>query len=764
MSRFQPKLLPLCVLSIFITNAFAHDSQAPHVLLEPLFATAELQVKQSLGVSTISTTDLERTPIKNDISEIVRKMPGVNLTGNSATGQRGNNRQIDIRGMGPENTLILVDGKPITSRHAVRYGWRGERDTRGDSQWIPANTIEKIEIMRGPSAARYGNGAMGGVVNIISKKVSDELMGSAEIYTNQPENHKEGDSHRISANLSGAIIPEKLGFRVYGSFNKTNMDALDINPLALYYNANGTSYLARAAGREGVENKDVGLRLTYQINPNHGLTFDSTYGRQGNKYSGDTQHSNRDATTQSTNPPKSVLDSNILLNGLIGKETNIIHRNSHSLTHTGTYTWGESHLVAQYDQTKNTRLDEGLAGGPEGVIRNANFETAKLNTLRLHGETILPLTFSVPQKLTLGAEYVKDTLHEHANTDEGTSTGTDPNALYAPAFIAGDRSKMTSRITSIYAEDNLQLTDKTNLVLAARYDHHNKSGSNISPAINLSHHLNDHWTFKAGVAKAYKAPNLYQSSPTYLLGTRGNGCPIGLVPTGQWCVLQGNDKLKPETAINSELGFQFQKNNINASLTYFHSDYKDKINAGTTLQGSQTLPYTDTNGKTTNMTYNLLKWENIPKAVVKGMEGNLTWTHGDIRLTNNLTYMIKSVDKRTGNPLSLIPTYTWNTILSYDVSDQWDINATYTQYGRQKNRQFAENNIENRTKDGLLHNKDINSYGLFSINTGYRFNDYLSGRMGVNNVFDKQKLRDNSIGQTYNEAGRSYFASLTYEF
>ena len=46
--------------------------------------------------------------------------------------QRGNNRQIDIRGMGPENTLILVDGKPVASRNAVRYGWRGERDTRGE--------------------------------------------------------------------------------------------------------------------------------------------------------------------------------------------------------------------------------------------------------------------------------------------------------------------------------------------------------------------------------------------------------------------------------------------------------------------------------------------------------------------------------------------------------------------------------------------------------------------------------------------------------
>ena len=77
-------------------------------------------------------------------------MPGVNLTGNSTSGQRGNNRQIDIRGMGPENTLILIDGKPVSSRNSVRLGWRGERDTRGDTGWVPPEMIERIEVHSWP--------------------------------------------------------------------------------------------------------------------------------------------------------------------------------------------------------------------------------------------------------------------------------------------------------------------------------------------------------------------------------------------------------------------------------------------------------------------------------------------------------------------------------------------------------------------------------------------------------------------------------------
>lgn len=63
--------------------------------------------------------------------------------------------------------------------------------------------------------------------------------------------------------------------------------------------------------------------------------------------------------------------------------------------------------------------------------------------------------------------------------------------------------------------------------------------------------------------------------------------------------------------------------------------------------------------------------------------------------------MINSKDKQTGNPLSLVPTYTWNASVGYDINDKWDVNATYTQYGRQKVCQFAQSNIENLNGNGL---------------------------------------------------------------
>lgn len=733
-NRMMKSVLTVSILSAMLSVANAAETDKAQqqenesqpqdaVKLETMVLTAEEQVKQSLGVSIITEEDLNKLPVTNDISEYVRRMPGVNLTGNSATGQRGNNRQIDIRGMGPENTLILIDGKPVNSRNSVRYGWRGERDTRGDSNWVPVNAIESIEVLRGPAAARYGSGAMGGVVNIKTKKVTNQLHGSIETYTNQPENSKEGDTNRVSVNLSGPIIQDILSYRIYGNYNKTDNDAPDINPVV---GSNGY----RAAGREGVENKDINARLAWKMTDHQHLFFDIGSGRQGNLYAGDSQNSNLDPTT------------NDILSQLFGKETNTLYRDNYALTHEGEWSWGDSKLIAQFDRTKNKRLPEGTAGASEGRINSLEDRvTSTLDTLRFNGEVTVPFKLYVPQNLTIGAEWVEDDFSDQENTKQGDGS-------YGENLTTGDRSKMKSRIASGYLENNMKITDATDMVVGIRFDDHNRSGSNWSPSLNLSHKLGDYFTLKGGIAKAYKAPNLYQNAEGYLLGTRGNGCPIGL----SQCVLQGNVNLKPETSINKEIGFEFQKDIVNASLAWFRNDYEDKITSGDEV--TQQVVIGDT-------TYNVLQWTNIPKALIQGLEGSISLDWGDVTWTNNFTYMTDSVNKKTGNPLSVVPNYTINSIFNYDITDAWDVNFVYTQYGRQKPRQYKETSLED--KQGII-TESVKSYGLAGINTGYKFNDNFSGRIGISNLFDEQKLRDNTVNQTYNEPGRAYYASLKYEF
>ena len=725
--------LALAVVGAMSSFAMANESlttgaEKDTTQLQTIVLTAEEQVKQSLGASIITDKDLEKLPVVNDISEYVRRMPGVNLTGNSATGQRGNNRQIDIRGMGPENTLILVDGKPVNSRNSVRYGWRGERDTRGDSNWVPADAIESIEVLRGPAAARYGSGAMGGVVNIKTKKVTNEVHGSVEVFTNQPENSKEGSSHRESFNLSGPIIKDVLSYRLYGNYNKTDADAADINPL--------TESGSRAAGREGVENKDISGRLAWQINDQQSLTIDTSFGRQGNEYTGDIQNSNADATN-----PDSSFSNIAYVNGLLGKETNTMYRDSYALTHEGKWAWGDTKLLAQFDKTKNKRIPESLAGGPEGSPNSFDKKTSVLDTTRFNAETNIPLDIFLPQALTLGAEWVEDKFSDATSTVQADASGL--------VQLPSDRTHMKSRIASAYIEDNFKVTDATDLVLGVRFDDHSKSGSNWSPSLNITQKLGDYFTLKGGIARAYKAPNMYQNAEGYLLFTRGNGCPDTTATASGSCYLVGNADLKPETSINKEVGIQFEKDIVNASLTWFRNDYKNKITSGDEVVGTTTVGST---------TYHLLEWTNIPKALIQGLEGSVSLDFGNINWTNNFTYMMDSVNKTTGNPLSVVPNYTINSIFNYDITDQFDVNFVYTQYGRQKPRQFAE------TRNTTMNTKSVPSYGIAGINVGYKFTDQFSGRLGVSNLFDEQLVRNNDLNQTYNEPGRAYYASLKYSF
>ena len=735
------KRFALGILPLALAGAFARaDDTAPHDggTLPTVYVTAERQLQQSLGVSKITAKDLEHRPAVNDISDIVRTMPGVNLTGNTASGERGNKRQIDIRGMGPENTLILIDGRPVTSRNAERYSWRGERNTRGDSNWVPVEDIESVSVLRGPAAARYGSGAAGGVVNIVTKKVSTEWHGALDFYTNQPQDRKEGETNRIGFNVSGPIIQDKLGIRIYGSLNKTDADAADINPTKVTTTRRGgrtVTSTSMGAGRDGMKNRDIAARLAWRITPEQTLTLDSAYSRQGNIYAGDNQNNNPNAFTES----------------LYGSETSRLTRTSHALTHEGYWSWGDTKAVAQIDRTENRHLVEGLMGGPEGQYQPPKtFTDSTLNTQRLFGEAHIPFKLGGDHVVTLGAEYTHDRLNDHGSMVQGFS---DQGRTDRFAGIGTGRSSKTSQSNvALYVEDHYRLSNgSTQLIPALRFDHNSVSGNNWSPALNFVQMLGGGWAIKGGIARAYKSPNLYQSNPNYILYTRGQGCAVG-TPSSIRCYLMGNGSLKPETSVNKEIGFEFANDNVQASMAYFRNDYRNKIVAGDkAVMLSQLGNY-------------MYQWTNARRALVEGVEGNLTLPlHRTLKWTTNFTYMHKSINKDTGNPLSVTPKFTINSSLNWQPTEKLDAALNITYYGKQKPRSVILNNAERNTG---LSEQTVKPYGLVGISAGYRFNSHVNLRLGVNNLFNKKLYRsaNNSSAQTYNEPGRAFYGSLKVSF
>lgn len=688
-------------------------------------APAEVQLKQQPGVSIITAKDIAKDPPINDLSDIIRKMPGVNLTGNSASGSRGNNRQIDIRGMGPENTLILIDGVPTTSRNSVRYSWRGERDTRGDTNWVPAEMVERIEVLRGPAAARYGSGAAGGVINIITKRPTNDWHGTLSLFTNQPEDDKEGATKRANFSLNGPLAGDALTMRLYGNINKTDADAWDIN------NAHNGSY---AAGKEGVRNKDINALLSWKITPTQIVDFDMSYSRQGNIYAGDTQYSNSNAS------PNNLVES------LYGQETNRLYRQTYGITHNGIWDWGQSRVGVYYEKTNNTRLQEGSTGRVEGMINGDEFQTSRLENVRTSGEITLPLDLWLEQTVTLGAEWNREQLNDPASMQVTDATGITIGGISGDP--AGRSAKNSAELSALYFEDNIEATPGTNLIPGLRFDYHSKFGSNWSPSLNISQALTDHVKIKAGIARVFKAPNLYQSSDGYLLATRGNGCPNDIAANG--CYLMGNSDLDPEVSINKEIGLEYSENDFSAGITYFRNDYKNKIVSGTDIIGYASNDY------------NILRWENGGKALVEGLEANLTvpLVKEKLNWRTNATYMITSENKDTGNPLSVIPEYTINTMLDYQVTDKLSANLNWTFYGRQKPREY----VEIRNEVDALSTNQLGAYAVAGIGFNYDLVKNLRLNAGISNLFDKRVWRDNEGASTYNEAGRAYYAGVTMSF
>lgn len=704
---------------------------------ETMVVTAEVQNLQAPGVSTITADEIRKRPPARDVSEIIRTMPGVNLTGNSTSGQRGNNRQIDIRGMGPENTLILIDGKPVTSRNSVRLGWRGERDTRGDTSWVPPEMIERIDVIRGPAAARYGNGAAGGVVNIITKKFDNQWHGSWNAYMNMPEHKDEGATKRTDFSLSGPLGGD-FSFRMYGNLDKTQADAWDINQ-GHQSERTGIYSDTLPAGREGVENKNINGVVRWDFAPMQSLEFEAGYSRQGNLYAGDTQNTN----------------SNDLVKENYGKETNRLYRNTYSVTWNGGWDNGvTTSNWAQYEHTRNSRKGEGLAGGTEGIFSSNQFSDIDLSDVMLHSEVNIPFDLWVNQNLTLGTEWNQQRMKDNASNTQELSGGE------IPGYDSTGRSPYSkAEIFSLFAENNMEVTDTTMLTPALRFDHHSIVGNNWSPSLNLSQGLGDDFTLKMGIARAYKAPSLYQTNPNYILYSKGQGC----YASKSGCYLQGNDDLKAETSINKEIGLEFKRDGWLAGVTWFRNDYRNKIEAG--------YAPVYTNGKGTD----LYKWENVPKAVVEGLEGTLNVPVSEtVNWTNNITYMLQSKNKETGDRLSIIPEYTLNSTLSWQVYQDVSVQSTFTWYGKQEPKKY---NYKGQPVTGSEKN-EVSPYSILGLSATWDVTKNVSLTGGVDNVFDKRHWRAGNAqttggdkgymygagAETYNESGRTWYMSVNTHF
>ena len=122
---------------------------------------------ESQQKTIITKEDIEKKQAKS-VEEIIFSETGVSRTVD-AMGRVG----VSIRGAEPRHTLILVDGQPVMGDFAKYYGAADEVMRLG------TENVERIEIIQGAASAKYGSDAIGGVVNIITKKAGDRPQFSS---------------------------------------------------------------------------------------------------------------------------------------------------------------------------------------------------------------------------------------------------------------------------------------------------------------------------------------------------------------------------------------------------------------------------------------------------------------------------------------------------------------------------------------------------------------------------------------------------------
>lgn len=259
----------------------------------------------------------------------------------------------------------------------------------------------------------------------------------------------------------------------------------------------------------------------------------------------------------------------------------------------------------------------------------------------------------------------------------------------------------------------------------------NESTDNLSTRMGAAFMLTDNLKIRGGFGEAFAFPSAKELAYDYVSHSMH---------------YVGNPDLNPEKSRTYEAGFDYSLNAVNASLTYFYTDFKDKI---------ESKP---------DETSDIITWKNLGEAELEGLEGSFSMDIGfffdlayEIRPYANFTYMIKYSDEQTQN--DLLETSDWNASYGISVSDYDTLSATlnfaYTGSMRITDYEggwpYQEVSVDAFTVADLTVKKQLMELG----NAGK-----LSIKGEIRNIFEETY----SYAKGYPMPGRNFFIGLRYDY
>lgn len=198
-------------------NVFATELQEPLFTLEEIVVIASKypqELLDSVASVEIITKEEIATFQSESLAGIIKDIAGIEITD---YGTPGDIKSISIRGSSPEQVLVMIDGQVVNDPQTGKI----------DLGLIPADIIEKIEIYRGPASALYGANALGGVINIITKKGEGEKIVTSGFYYGSNATQKYQISYQDRSNDLGYFFTTEY-YQTEGERENSQLDKISL--------------------------------------------------------------------------------------------------------------------------------------------------------------------------------------------------------------------------------------------------------------------------------------------------------------------------------------------------------------------------------------------------------------------------------------------------------------------------------------------------------------------------------------------------------
>ena len=594
MSR-TPKLAAVAVLAAFSGLALQVHAQET-VELDEVKVTAGRMEQElmdvNMSVSVITQEEITKKHART-IGDLLADIPGVQVNNDGSQGMK----RIKIRGEDTFRTLVMIDGQKVAEHKSMS----------GSPMLIDPSQIERIEIIKGPTSVLYGSDAVGGAINIITKKGGNKPF-EAEVFAGM-DNSSNGKS--VGANIAGA----KDGWRYRLGVAHENGDNLrtpvgDV-PYTEFSSLSVNGFLAYDID----ENKSVGITLEH-------FDLDFMSGNQDPEYPGffvDVPKWKRDKV------------------GLFGEFRNI----TNNLVRL---------RVDAFYQTSKKEMQNHVENHGLPTMLMDNFADNTLDQIGLSVQS--DWQFGENHYLVAGYEYNYDDLDANGHVDFNMHMQMGPTQIQS-AYFKDQIYQGTMQTHALYASMESILPMDLTLTYGARYTYAKTDmdkawsykeytlGSHVGDAPVIENTVgsqsNDRVVFNAGLV--WRGIDNLAVRALWGQGFRIPLLQERYIPTSMGSMdgsqTYGNPDLKPETSDNFELGARYANGPLSVDVATFLSLADDYIG---------TVPYSGGLVPSSDRIY-----ENIAEAKTFGVElsASYRFTNG-IEPYVTLTWMRRQYDYGTG--------------------------------------------------------------------------------------------------------------------